>query len=577
MSDEEADQVWHQSNQATFPSGTLTDAEIQHQIEILKSIQDQRSRQGSSQTPMAEHTDQLPSSGATAAWRQPIAKGLQSKGFRNSTRNNTSDKTRKTDTSQSQSTNLGFLPPRDVSPSKKDFLPETHTQMSQSASSGQSVFSGLTDTDLAIRASGQKKTAKQRALATNEEDEDDDSTECWPSKTGMRRGNPKQDYNKDGTRKVIHKRKQTNDFGQDTFWNRPTKSKRKHTEGPDAFAATSIDPPTHNLIVDTGASHVLFQHKHMDLLRNVVLSRPGMSPFAVLRAANGQILTAIGKGIFQVKHISVIAYIFKNDDLVHNLLGIAPFADCGCKAVFTAQDFSLYHDKALILRGRRHSENLWHISLRRPPTTNATTANLPPDFHSAKPVLLLHEDTRRDAKYVQFLHACFGSPPPITFLNAVNRGYLSGENQFPRLTAKMVRHNMPNSEATARGHLTKTPTAQPHPMSQSVSARHRAFVQAKRLTPAIKIEKPTNLYTNLKGRPLNDTAGQRPNKGSDAKPPRFDPTVIPRSKTIHLDYTGRLPVRGSAGTLYYLIACWGSYIHIEPLTTMKGPDTATAI
>jgi hypothetical protein len=36
-------------------------------------------------------------------------------------------------------------------------------------------------------------------------------------------------------------------------------------------------------------------------------------------------------------------------------------------------------------------------------------------------------------------------------------------------------------------------------------------------------------------------------------------------------------MRGSAGTLYYLIACWGSYIHIEPLTTMKGADTAVAI
>jgi hypothetical protein len=66
----------------------------------------------------------------------------------------------------------------------------------------------------------------------------------------------------------------------------------------------------------------------MDLLRNVVLSRPDKPPFAVFRAANGQILTAIGKGIFQVKHISVIAYIFRDDDLVHNLLGIAPFADC---------------------------------------------------------------------------------------------------------------------------------------------------------------------------------------------------------------------------------------------------------
>jgi hypothetical protein len=70
-----------------------------------------------------------------------------------------------------------------------------------------------------------------------------------------------------------------------------------------------------------------------------------------------------------------------------------------------------------------------------------------------------------------------------------------------------------------------------------------------------------------------------PNK-SRIPPPsakRFDPTNAPRSKTIHLDYTDRLPQRGSAGTLYYLVACWGSYIHFEPLTTMKGPAMATAI
>ncbi len=59
--------------------------------------------------------------------------------------------------------------------------------------------------------------------------------------------------------------------------------------------------------------------------------------------------------------------------------------------------------------------------------------------------------------------------------------------------------------------------------------------------------------------------------------PPFDPTSIPKSMTIHLDYTGRMPTRGSNGTLCYLIAMWGSYIHLEPVMSMKGSDTATAI
>jgi hypothetical protein len=44
-----------------------------------------------------------------------------------------------------------------------------------------------------------------------------------------------------------------------------------------------------------------------------------------------------------------------------------------------------------------------------------------------------------------------------------------------------------------------------------------------------------------------------------------------------MDYTGRMIPRGSKGTLHFLIATWGSYIHFEPLSTLRGPDTAAAI
>jgi hypothetical protein len=57
----------------------------------------------------------------------------------------------------------------------------------------------------------------------------------------------------------------------------------------------------------------------------------------------------------------------------------------------------------------------------------------------------------------------------------------------------------------------------------------------------------------------------------------FDPTAVPKSTTLHLDYTGRLPVRASVGTLYFLVAVWGAYIHVEPLQTMRGEETATAM
>jgi hypothetical protein len=332
----------------------------------------------------------------------------------------------------------------------------------------------------------------------------------------------------------------------------------------------------HDLVVDTGASHVLFQERHTSLLTNVQISSPNKKPYAILRAANDQVLTAIGKGIFRIKHVAVVAYIFRNEDLVHNLLGIAPFADCGCKAVFTAIDFTLSHRKTLLVTGKRFSANLWHISLHKPdgPARAPLKASHIPDAvlltreeetmlenyvkatntferaiamqpEAARPVKicvskptqpkqrarLLHEGTRRHAKFVQFVHACCESPPPTTFLHAVTKGFLSGDNQFPRLTSKMVRRHMPNSEATAKGHLSKTRTAQPHALSQAVSARHKHYLQNQ-----------------------SRLRGLKPDSSTAKSLPGFDPTAIPRSRTLHLDYTGRLPQRGSAGTLYFLVA-----------------------
>jgi hypothetical protein len=94
------------------------------------------------------------------------------------------------------------------------------------------------------------------------------------------------------------------------------------------------------------------------------MSSPVDLPFAILKAANGALLDSIGRGILTIQTVTVIAYIFKNEDLVHNLLGIAPFADRGCKATFDAKQFCLYHlDVQPILVGTRHAHNLWRIAM----------------------------------------------------------------------------------------------------------------------------------------------------------------------------------------------------------------------
>jgi hypothetical protein len=111
-----------------------------------------------------------------------------------------------------------------------------------------------------------------------------------------------------------------------------------------------------------------------------------------------------------IKTVTVVAYIFRN------LLGIAPFADRGCTATFTASRFSLHHFGQLpILVGQRHAHNLWRIAV---PKSIVPSRSLP--SYEPHQVLLLHQtDQQPDAEYVRFVHAALGSPPPTTFLRAV--------------------------------------------------------------------------------------------------------------------------------------------------------------
>ena len=225
-----------------------------------------------------------------------------------------------------------------------------------------------------------------------------------------------------------------------------------------------------HLIVDTGVSHVLFREKDSKILSHIQMSAATSRPFAVLKAANGAVLDSIGRGMLTIGTVTVVAYIFRDADLVHNLLGVAPFADRGCTATFTATQFALYHHPSKpMLVGTRHAHNLWRIAM---PEYHEPVGPLP--AFTASQVFLLHQvASQPEAEHVRFVHATLGSSPPTTFLKAVARCYINGPRQFPRLTTEMVRKHMPNSAATARGHLRKPPTGQPHASSQAVSALQR--------------------------------------------------------------------------------------------------------
>jgi hypothetical protein len=121
---------------------------------------------------------------------------------------------------------------------------------------------------------------------------------------------------------------------------------------------------------------------------------------------------------------------------------------------------------------RKSGESLWTIEIPR----TVKSDHIPPPIQWNRQGMYIKANyaSKLDAaSYVKFVHAALGYPAPSTFLNAVSRGYINGPNQFSRLTTKMVRKHMPNSLATARGHLDKTAAKPPHQNSQAVSALQR--------------------------------------------------------------------------------------------------------
>ena len=44
-----------------------------------------------------------------------------------------------------------------------------------------------------------------------------------------------------------------------------------------------------------------------------------------------------------------------------------------------------------------------------------------------------------------------------------------------------------------------------------------------------------------------------------------------------MDYTGQLPMQCTSGVQYFQIACWGHYIDIQPLTSLRAAQTTQAL
>ena len=348
---------------------------------------------------------------------------------------------------------------------------------------------------------------------------------------------------------------------QPAFPRQESSSANQDTDEDDQFALLvqqqgAPHTTTVTAIADSGASHILLRKADDHVLNAIEYSLPHAPPFATLKAANGTQLNAIGRGFLRLTpDIELQAYIFADAHLTANLLGLAPLCDRDCTATFTPNAFQItqHQGQPPILTGHRLTKDrLWRVTLSdAAKTEHAKTSTSGKGNGGTYIAANSVRDTDAES-YVKFIHASLGFPAPTTFLKAVTRGYITGPNQFPRLTPKMVRRYMPNAIATARGHLDKTTAAQPHDLSEAVSARKRHHLREL-------------------------TARRKASDKDQGKHAPFSHAAVPKSTTLHLDYTGPLPEPCASGTRYFMVSCWGCYIHLEPLTTLRAAQTTAAL
>ena len=168
------------------------------------------------------------------------------------------------------------------------------------------------------------------------------------------------------------------------------------------------------------------------------------------------------------------------------------------------------------------TDKLWpSFDISSNPTSISPTAN----------IMVRHEI---NADFIEYTHACFGSPPDSSMIRSLKLGYLENVD---RITTKMFSDNMPNAIATAKGHLDQSRQG-----IQSTSKR-RASHQ--------KQQKPTSEDIHDE----SDFGREQHEQVATFK--------VIKANENSSDLTGKFPFISRRGYSYMLISIYRGYIHVE--------------
>lgn len=274
-------------------------------------------------------------------------------------------------------------------------------------------------------------------------------------------------------------------------------------------------------IGDSGTTDLLLRSSASQKLTNVI-------PFTDLQVSlpNGEIIRSTHTGTLPINgtNIELPAYIFPDDVLQNSLVSFSALCNADCTITLTKTAVLVVYQNTVIFRGSKTAtDTLWLIDLDKL------------CFGPVCSLANLSIKLTTDAEFVAFVHATFGSPPSSTFLTAARAGWTNG---YPRITASIIAANLPNSIATAKGHLDQT---------RQRNKRRLSITTVESSTSIDTVPPPANVEES------NDVYVQ----------------CIPLTDLAHVDLTGRFPLCSRIGNQYVLVFCWDGYVHYEAMPSRK--------
>lgn len=295
----------------------------------------------------------------------------------------------------------------------------------------------------------------------------------------------------------------------------------------------SISPAASMPWLDSGATHAFYRAS--DSPSPPSSSSRGLS----VLLPNNDTITSTHQSTASLGSFKYPVNVFSDDDLHHSLESVATFTnDMRGSVLFTEQGATIYDssNRQVNFSPKHPTDRIWTLDRARDQRPTS-----PPHIHIVPTInAVVRHDLHAD--FVQYAHACFFSPPNSTFVHALDMGWL---RSYPHLTTSMFRQNLPNSVATAKGHLDLNR-------------------QGQRST-------------------RNCSDDESPDTDDADNGETFDPsailclTVSLRDDTINYsDLPGRFPVESFLGNNYVLLSFFRGHVHTEALPDRSGPSLVAA-